>query len=258
MNNRFVSVWVLVVLMLSACASTEELGKRSTEGRQTPASVNAQLGVEYMRESMYGPALDKLKKAIRQNASYQPAHSAIAVLYERLDEKKLAEKHYKRAYSLDPKDPLTLNNYGQFLCRSGRYDEADRMFNAALKDPLYRRPETTLTNAGLCATRQSKQDKAVEYFRKALALNPKYPPALREMARISFARKYWLGVRAYLQRLQELGSLTPEFLWFGVQAEQELGDRDALSSYTLLLKNRYPESEETRLLVEWERTRSGR
>lgn len=257
MHYRLVTGWVLMLLTLSACAPTE-VNQRTAEGRQTPASVNAQLGVEYMREGMYESALLKLKKAIKQDPSYQPAQTSIAVLYERLGELALAEKHYRKAYSLNSKNPSTLNNYGQFLCRNGRYDEADKMFSTALKDPLYRRPETTLTNAGLCASRQSKQDAAVDYFRRALARNPKYPPALREMARISFERKHWLGVRAYLQRLQEIGSLTPEFLWLGVQTERELGDRDAMSSYTLLLKNRYPESEQTRLLGEWERARSGR
>jgi len=255
--NRRIAGWVLATMLLSACAPTE-LNSRDTSGRQTSASVNTQLGIEYMREGMYEASLEKLEKAISQDPSYQAAHTSIAVLYERLGETKLAEKHYRKAYKLDPRDALTLNNYGQFLCHHGRYDEADRMFNTALKDPLYRHPETVLTNAGLCAARQGMQDKAAEYFRQALVRNPKYPPALREMARISFARKHWLGVRAYLQRLQEISALTPEFLWMGIQTEQALGDRNALSSYALLLKNRYPESEETRRLIEWERARSGR
>jgi len=257
MHYRLVAGCALMVLVLSACTSTE-LKSTDTEGSQTPASVSTQLGIEYMRNGMYEASLDRLEKAISQDPSYQAAHTSIAVLYERLGETDLAEKHYRKAYQLDSKDPLMLNNYGQFLCRNERYDKADKMFNTALKDPLYRRPETALTNAGLCAIRQSKRDKAEEYFRQALAKNPKYPPALREMARISFAREHWIGVRAYLQRLQEVDALTPEFLWLGVQTEQALGDRDALSSHAMLLKNRYPESEEARLLVEWERARSGR
>jgi len=246
-----------MVLALSACAPTE-IKSTDTEGSQTPASVSTQLGIEYMRNGMYEAALDRLEKAISQDPSYQAAHTSIAVLYETLDETALAEKHYRKAYALDPKNSLLLNNYGQFLCRNEHYDKAEKMFNAALRDPLYRYPETALSNAGLCAVRQEEQDKAADYFREALARNPKYPPALREMARISFARENWLAVRAYLQRLQEVDGLTPEFLWFGVKTEQTLGDRDALSSYVLLLKNRYPESEETRQLVEWERSQSGR
>ena len=257
MNYRLVAGWILVIMALSACTPAERKST-DTEGAQTPASVSTQLGIEYMRNGMYEAALDRLEKAISQDPSYQAAHTSLAVLYERLGETALAEKHYRKAYQLDSKDPLMLNNYGQFLCRNERYDKADRMFNTALEDPLYRSPETTLTNAGLCAVRQSEQDKAVDYFRKALVINPKYPPALREMARLSFARKHWLGTRAYLQRLQELGALTPEFLWIGVQTELALDDRNALSSYALLLKNNYPESEETRLLVEWEQERSGR
>ncbi len=255
MASRFLAGVIFVVLVLSACTPA---GHATRDGHQTPASANTRLGVGYMREGMYEPAMEALKKAVQQDSSYQPAHSAIAVLYERLGEEKLAEKHYRKAYALDPKDSLTLNNYGQFLCQSGRYKEADKMFNTALKDPLYRRPETTLTNAGLCAARQGEQEKAMEYFRKALKVNPKYKPALREMARISFARKNWLGVRAYLQRLQEVDPLTPEFLWYGVLAEQALGDPDAQSSYALLLRNRYPDSKEAGLLVEWERKQSGR
>lgn len=257
MSFRYIAVCVLLVLSLSACAPTE-LNSRDTEGRQTPASVNTQLGIEYMRNGMYEASLDALKKAIKQNASYQPAQVAIAVLYERLGEIGLAEKHYRRAYNLNPKDALTLNNYGQFLCHTKHYDEADRMFNTALEDPLYSHPETVLTNAGLCAIRQARQDKAEKYLRRALERNPKYPPALREMARLSFVREHWLAARAYLQRLQEVGSLTPEFLWIGVRTERALGDRHALSSYELLLKNRYPESEETGKLLDWERTQSGR
>ena len=254
---RYFAISGVLVLALSACAPSE-LNSRDQDGRQTPASVNTQLGIEYMRNGMYEASLDKLKKAIDQDPSYQPAHTSIAVLYERLGETGLAEKHYRKAYDLNPKDSLSLNNYGQFLCRLKRYDEADRMFTAALNDPLYRRPETALTNAGLCALRQSKQDDAARYFRQALSRNPRYVPALREMARLSFARKHWLGARAYLQRLQEVGGLTPEFLWIGVQTESRLGDRDALSSYALLLKNRYPESEQTRQLLAWERAQGGR
>ena len=249
--------WLLAALLLASCAPAE-LNSRDNRGEQTSASVNTQLGIEYMREGMYEASLEKFRKAISQDPSYQPAQTSLAVLYERLGETGLAEKHYRKAYGINPRDALTLNNYGQFLCRQARYKEADRMFRSALKDPLYRHPETILTNAGLCARRRAMLDEAADYFRQALKHNPKYPPALREMARVSFARKHWLGVRAYLQRLQEIRPLSPEFLWMGVQTEHELGDRNAVASYALLLKNRYPESEETRQLIEWERVHSGR
>ena len=131
------------------------------------------------------------------------------------------------------------------------------MFLAALKDPLYQYPELIYTNAGICARSGPDPEQAEKYFRAALKHNPKYQPALGEMARTSFASEQYLATRAYLQRLQALAPLTPEFLWIGVRAEYALHNRDAMSSYALLLKNRYPEAEETQALIDWERKPGG-
>ena len=146
---------VLVISLLSACAPAPK-STRAPEIKQDPAEVNTQLGIEYMREGRYELALEKLKKALKQNPSYQTAQTSIAVLYEKLGENNLADKHYRRAYNLDRKNPLTANNYGQFLCRNGRYKEADKMFMTAVKDPLYQYPEMVYTNAGICARKRPK------------------------------------------------------------------------------------------------------
>ena len=37
------------------------------------------------------------------------------------------------------------------------------------------------------------------------------------------------------------------------QIERELGNQDAVASYSLVLKNNYPDSEEARQLRKWER-----
>jgi type IV pilus assembly protein PilF len=252
MRGFFVVCLVLTVSLLGACSSGTTKSSK-TEKKQDPAEINTQLGIEYMREGMYESSMEKLKKAIKQNSNYQLAHTSIAILYEKLGEDKLADKHYRKAYNLNRGDSLTLNNYGQFLCRSGRLEEADKMFMAALKDPLYRYPEMVYSNAGICAGKRPDIELADKYFRKALQVNPKYKPALREMIRSSFSQQKYLATRAYLQRLQEVESLTPEFLWIGVQAEAALDDGDAMASYALLLKNQYPESDETQALVQWER-----
>ena len=38
-----------------------------------------------------------------------------------------------------------------------------------------------------------------------------------------------------------------------MRTEAALGDKNAMASYSLLLKNRFPEAEETQALIEWER-----
>ena len=256
MRILVMAVGILAASLLNGCATTKK-EPASDSATQTPAEVNTQLAIAYMREGMYEASLEKFEKALGQDPSLPIAHASIAVLYEQLGENKLADKHYVKAYRLDGDDPMILNNYGQYLCRKGRLDEADRMFTKALRDPLYRYPETILTNAGLCADKRPDPELAEKYFRQALQKNPRFQPALRQMARNSFAQQHYLATRAYLQRLQQLAPLSAEFLWIGVRTETQLGDRNAVSSYALRLKNEFPESLQAQALIEWERTQRG-
>ncbi|HFD79632.1 MAG TPA: type IV pilus biogenesis/stability protein PilW [Gammaproteobacteria bacterium] len=258
MRRLIVVLLVAALFSLAGCSSSPQKKVKGGDLKQDPAAVNTQLGIEYMRNGMYDTALEKFKKALRENPRLQAAHASIAILYEQLGETDDAAKHYRKAYRLNPDDPVNLNNYGQFLCRQGELEKADEMFLRALKDPLYRYPEAVLTNAGICAMKKPDMEKAEKYFRAALKRSKSYVPALRNMIRVSFAEKKYLATRAYLQRLQAVQPLTPELLWIGVQTENEMGDRHAVSSYSMLLKNKYPESEEAQKLVEWERKSNGR
>lgn len=244
---------VLLATLLTGCASTGGRYGENDRSADSVAGVNARLGIEYMRKGMYESALEKLNKAVAQDPDQQLAQVSLAILYERLGEDGLAEQHYKKAYSINRKDPVTLNAYGQYLCRIGQLDAADEMFLTAVKDPLYGARELVYTNAGICARKRPDMERAEFYFREALRHDPNYQPALQEMVRTSFARNEYLATRAYLQRLQATGPLQPEFLWIGVRAEAGLNDKNGVSSYAMVLKNRYPEAVETRELIKWER-----
>ncbi|MEE9575548.1 MAG: type IV pilus biogenesis/stability protein PilW, partial [Gammaproteobacteria bacterium] len=64
----------------------------------------------------------------------------------------------------------------------------------------------------------------------------------------SYSNANYLSARAYLQRYLEISAHTARSLWLGINIETELGDKDALSSYELLLKNKFPTSKEAGLL----------
>jgi type IV pilus assembly protein PilF len=236
---------VLLILALTACAPTN-VNEVQTE---KPAKVNVELGKAYMRQNNYNEAMIKLNRALKEDPNYAPAHSAIAVLYDRLEEVDKADEHYRKALELDPKNSLIHNNYGAFLCKRDHLQEADAQFQLALKDPLYPTPEYAYTNAGLCALRIPDLEKAETYFRAALQRQPKFPVALFQMAKLNFDAKNYLPARAYIQRYLEAGPETPSVLWMAVQVERELGDRNASASYAMRLKGQFPESEETRLLL---------
>jgi type IV pilus assembly protein PilF len=238
---------VLLALLLGACSSTPTRGHDA----QRAAQANLELGVAYYREGRLQLAMDHLRRAVDLDPDLPSAHGAIAMLYERLGENGPAERHYRRALALAPADSRTHNNFGQFLCHREQLQEADRHFRQAVADPLYETPEVAYTNAGICARRVPDEGKAEEYFRKALERNPFYPQALLQMLRLYHDQGEYLRARAYLQRYQQVARHGPESLWLGIRVEHALGDRNAVASYGLALRNHFPDAPQTRAYLDW-------
>lgn len=243
----------LTLLALTGCApvSGPGGGNLQTEYDATEiAEANTRLGVAYMQDGNYDKALAKLERARKADPDYPMVHNMLGVLYQRLGEHDKAEHSFKKGLNLAPRDPDLLNNYGQFLCSRDRYDEAEEAFLKARNNPLNENPARALTNAGTCALLGNNTDQAENHYREALELNPRQPVALLRMADLQYNKGEYLSARGYLQRYLEVARHTPHSLWLGIRIERELGDNDTLSSYALLLKSNFPDSEEARLLRE--------
>ncbi|HEY9150906.1 MAG TPA: type IV pilus biogenesis/stability protein PilW, partial [Gammaproteobacteria bacterium] len=81
--------------------------------------------------------------------------------------------------------------------------------------------------------------------------NPFYPQALLQMLSLTHEQGEYLRARAYLQRYQQVSRHGPESLWLGIRVEHALGDRNAVSSYGLALRNNFPDAPQTRAYLEW-------
>lgn len=237
---------LLLAVTVVACAPQ---GVRE-ESISSPARLNVELGKAYIHEGDYKQAMTKLERAIEQSPNYPDAHGTLAILHWRLGEYDKAERAFREAISLNPEDPQFHNNYGVFLCERKRFPQAEEQFMQALTNPLYETPEHAYTNAGLCALRSGNLERAETHFRAALQRNPKFAPALLRMGEISFEQQHYLQARGYLQRYNEVAQPTADSLWLGVRTERKLGDRDAASSYALRLRAQFPDSEQTRALLE--------
>lgn len=235
---------LLTAVMLTACAGTSVRDDKL----RSAAQDNVKLGLQYMQQGMNQVAMEKFQKALRQDPGLPEAHNAIAVLYESVGQIDQADHHFQRAVRLGEGDSRAHNNYGAFLCRHDRWEDAEPQFQAAAADPLYETPETAYANAGICAHRAGDRAKAERYLRKALEIDPEYAIALRRMAQLSLEQGEYLQVRAYLQRYQAVARHTPQTLLLGIRAEEQLGDKNAVASYRLLLKNNFPDSPQAREL----------
>ncbi len=239
-------------IALAGCAATQEVPDPSYVPSDK-AAINTQLGVEYMKTGDYETAIVKLKKAIEDDPNYSSAYSMLGEVYRLTGQMDKAEEFFRKAVDLDPKDSGAYSNYGQFLCQVGRDAEADTMFEKALSNPLYPTAEIPLTNQGVCAARKGDLGRAEEKLRAALDRNPRVPGALLEMAEVSFRQNRPLEARGYLARYAEVARHSPRSLWLGVRVERQLGDVDAVGTYSVALKGRFPDSPETRLLIQSER-----
>lgn len=235
-------ILVFVTLVYGCISSDNSSNLRPSEGTNQVALTNLNLAIEYMRTGNLKIALERLNRAFDADPKFYGTHNAYGLLYQRLGDPTSAELHFKRAIALNNNDSASKNNYGSFLCQAGRYTEAEEVFLSAANNPLYNTPEVAYANAGTCAAMNNRDDLAEQYFRQALTINPEVSTALLQMSQLSYDQEIFLSARGYLQRYQAVSRHTPASLSLGIKIERELGDRDAVSSYEMLLRNNYPDS----------------
>ena len=240
---------VLGAIGLAGCGSPSVRDTPSNDENRSRAQLQTQLGIGYLRQGQTEVAFQRLRVAVEADPSYAPGHNALGLLYERLQQTDKAGAHYGRATELDPNFAPAHNNYGGWLCRHQRYPEAEEHFAKAADNPLYGVPELAYFNAGVCMQKKGDPVRAAELYRKSLQKNSKFPQALYAMSELSLAAEKHLSARAYLQRYLDEKPHTPRTLWLGVQIERVLRDKNALSSYSVLLRSKHPNAPETKKLL---------
>ena len=246
------------LLALPACVSTSTT--RTAEPAFKPpvttsedkardrARIHTELASSYYELGNMAVALEEVREALKAEPSYGPAYNVAGLIYAELKEDRFAIENFQQALRIDPLDSDANNNYGRFLCDRQRVDEAIRYFLAALRNPLYRTPERSYVNAGVCLRRRGDFTSAEDYFNKALKLRDGQPQALYQLAEMAYSRRAYPQAKDYLIRLEKVSPANPELLWLAFRVERKLGDRDAAASYSTQLTRNFPQSKEARAL----------
>lgn len=212
------------------------------------AQTHTQLAAAYMNQNKLKEAETALHKALNFDESYIPAHTMLAILSWRIDRPQEADKEFRAAIALDPTNGDTNNNYGQFLCKTGKPQEAMGYFQRALADPFYKTPALANTNAGSCLLQGGNYAGAEPYLGKALQIDPQFAPALLAMADLDYRKGDAFQARGYLQRFEAGGQATADSLLLGYQIATRLGDRGDASNYANRLQNQFPGSTQAQSL----------
>ena len=239
----------LFLIALIGCTTTTSTDS-STSLNKKASEINTELGVKYLSRGELELADQKLRRALQQDPRSATTNWVFALLQERLGENEVAEKHFRKAISLDPKDSRAHNNYGTFLCKQDRIQEAEKEFLLAIENPLYAQADSAYANAGICILKIPDKVKAEEYFQKSLQINSAQRSALYQMAKLEFERQEYLQTTNYIQRYEQVGRHNSELLWIAFQSESKLGNKAKADDYANQLKKLYPSSQEARLLAE--------
>ena len=247
----------LALLALGACVSTPTEPGGGKKSPTEAATFNSQLAIEYLRKGDLAVAREKIERALTQDPSNVAVQMTAALVYDRLGEDKKADEHYAAALRLKPDDPDMLNNYGVYLCRKGKPNEGEKLLLKAANDPVYKTPELALTNAGMCMRGVGKISEAESYFRQVLNRKPRYGDALLQLADLDFQRgtkeSNDEASRLIKRYLAVVAAAGPEILWLGVRVERARGDKATADAYAQRLKKEYPQAEQTRALLAYER-----
>lgn len=247
-------------LLLAGCASGGG-GMNPTRAEpsraETAAAYNLQLGVAYLQQGNLPLAKEKLERALQQNPRDATTHGAMAMLNERLGNLRDADRYYRSALRLAPRNPDLTNNYAVFLCRSGDVDAAIEKFGEATRNALYRTPWRAHINAGVCLRGAKRFDEAAARFTQALRLRAGDAEAAYQFGELELERGRPAAARDIVDQHLAGHNATPELLWVAARAARALGDRLAEERFARRLQRDFPDSAEARAAQDTPRQPAG-
>ncbi len=244
-----------------ACLVVAAVQAQSTSKPSDPlleaGKINARLAMEYLQRDQLEVAQEKIEKALVQNPKDVNVQLAAGLVYERLHDKKGAEKHFRQAVRSEPDSPEALNALGAFLCRNEEHEKGEKMFVKAARNQIYRTPYVAYTNAGVCARSAGNLERAEQYLRLALASQVDYPETYAQLAEVLHDRGNNLQARAFVERYLSIAPATADMLLLGHNIEQALNDAGAAEAFSTRLRKEFPNSEQARALADQERRNRG-
>lgn len=231
-----------VLLLATACTTTgDTVGDRPIDDKEA-AKANVQLGMAYLQRGDLPLAKEKLDRAEKQDPRSFEVHWAQAALNERLNQPKEAERYYQSALKLAPNNGEVSNTYATFLCRSGKVDQALKLFDSAANNPLYSTPWAASTNAAVCLRSDKRDGDAVPYLERAIVRRPDYAAAVVELADVQLALGKPEAARAAVDRFLGIGRKSPDVYLVGVRVALKQGDKVMADTLARLLRRDYPNS----------------
>jgi type IV pilus assembly protein PilF len=229
--------------------SMAKVGGKAARTPQESAQVWVQLGQHYLELGKLDVAKEDLLKALKFDPKSVDARTVLATLYDRVGDRTQAEQYYREAADLQPTAGAVNNNYGLYLCKLGKFEQAQKRFDIAKADGFYNAKDIVYLNAGTCTLlAKGSIDQADGDFRRAIEVNPKNAQALFQLASVLYEKGDYFKARAFIQRFEALDQPSPDALLLARNIEVKLGNNESARDYAQRLHTQFPESAQTRSL----------
>jgi type IV pilus assembly protein PilF len=232
-----------------ATANNGRGAQRTPVDQAAAARINLQLGIGYLQEGSLAIAKEKLERAQSQDPHNAEIHGAMGLLDERLGKDKEADREYRTALELAPRDPSMLNNYAVFLCSHNHTDQGVRNFEQAATNPLYLTPWAAYTNAGVCLRAAHRDPEAAQRFARALQSNPAYSEAVYQASDLDFTHSRYDDARLRIEVFLLTNPATPDLLLLAFRIAQAQSDAAAQMRYAGRLAQEFPNSDQAHALA---------
>lgn len=230
-------------------ATSEQTASGGVGDPRTRAKLHTELAALYFQDGNMAVALDETAIALAAQETYAPAYNVRGLINHYLRETGQAARDFERALELEPGDPEINNNYGWFLCQTGREKDAIVHFMRAIRNPLYQTPDRAYLNAGQCSQKMGDLAAADDYLQKALRFSRENPLVLLRLASVNYQLGKPAEAKKLLTELLRLTEPNAEVLWLALRVERLLGDRNAEVSFAAQLRRKFPASPETQALL---------
>ncbi len=236
---------VLCALQLTACVTTQTGGFGDKKDDKKALQVSLQLANDYMNSGQWDAAKLHLQKAIELDDRFPQVYAALALIHQHAGEYELADESFEKSLRYDRDQPGVRINYANFLYDMKRYQDAVEQLEVVTEDTLYQYRGLAFVNLGRCYIQLGDFEQAELALRRAYMIDKGNVALLLELADVYFVLENYPESQLYYDAYRKQVEQQPaRALWLGILLADIFDNDDALTSYTLVLKNLYPTSQQ--------------
>ncbi|OUS31302.1 type IV pilus biogenesis/stability protein PilW [Thalassotalea sp. 42_200_T64] len=254
-NSGKITLAIVALCGLNACVTQNFVEDKPVVDRDFSddqiATTRISLALGYLKVGNTAQAKYNLEKAKQYSPNLVAVYTAFAHYYESVGEYQQTEESYLIALDLAEDDANTLNNFGVFLCRQNRVDEAEKYFLKAIAVPSYIRVSESYENIALCHLKVDQFDKAEHALQRSIAHRPNGVTSLLQMAQLQYAKADFEQSATYLSRF-ELATrrFTPQAIALAFKVQKSLGNEHIANDYATMLLKMFPDSTQAKAYLD--------